>query len=206
MRASSLDWTIFRPSVIFGRDDRFLNMFATLLKLLPVIFLGRPDARFQPVYVEDVAAALVRSLDDRDAYGKTYDLCGPHVYTLRELVALVGELTGHRRPIIGLGDTLSYLQALVLEFLPGKLMTRDNYHSMKVDNVSERAVSVRHRADGARGRGADLARGRVAARALPRLSRACAPRVSNGAAVHGAIHARHRQQSVLVVVAAAVAC
>jgi NADH dehydrogenase len=136
VRASKLDWTIFRPSVIFGREDRFLNMFARLQKLLPVIFLARPRARFQPVYVEDVAAALVASLENRDAYGKTYELVGPRVYTLRELVTLVGNLTGHRRPVIGLGDTLSYLQALVLEFLPGRLMTRDNYHSMQVDNVS----------------------------------------------------------------------
>ena len=137
VRASQLNWTIFRPSVIFGREDRFLNMFARLQKMLPVIFLARPRARFQPVYVEDVAAALVASLDNLDAYGKTYDLAGLRVYTLRELVTLVGNLTAHRRPIIGLGDTLSYLQALVLEFLPGRLMTRDNYRSMQVDNVSE---------------------------------------------------------------------
>jgi uncharacterized protein YbjT (DUF2867 family) len=136
VRASNLDWTIFRPSVIFGRNDRFLNMFAQLLKMLPVMFLARPQARFQPVYVEDVAAALVKSLDDLATYGKTYELCGPRVYTLRELVALVGDITGHRRPIVGLNDALSYLQAFALELLPGKLMTRDNYYSMQVDNVS----------------------------------------------------------------------
>ena len=136
VRAAKLDWTIFRPSVVFGREDRFLNMFARLQKMLPLIFLARPRARFQPVYVEDTAAAVVASLDNRDAYGKTYELAGPRVYTLRELVALVGDLTGQRRPIIGLSDALSYLQALVLEFLPGHLMTRDNFHSMQVDNVS----------------------------------------------------------------------
>ncbi|MBI2224450.1 MAG: complex I NDUFA9 subunit family protein, partial [Betaproteobacteria bacterium] len=136
VRASSLDWTIFRPSVIFGRDDSFLNLFALLLKLAPAMFLASPDARFQPVFVEDVAGAFARSLDDLAAYGKSYDLCGPRVYTLRELVALVGAITGHRRPIIGLNAPLSYLQALVLELLPGKLMTRDNYYSMKIDNVS----------------------------------------------------------------------
>jgi NADH dehydrogenase len=112
-------------------------MLACLQKMLPVIFLARPRARFQPVYVEDVAAALVASLANLDAYGQTYDLCGPRAYTLRELVALVGRLTGHRRPVIGLGDTLSYLQALTLELLPGRLMTRDNYRSMQVDNVSD---------------------------------------------------------------------
>jgi uncharacterized protein YbjT (DUF2867 family) len=138
VRASSLDWTIFRPSVIFGRDDRFLNLFALLLKLAPVMFLASPHARFQPVFVEDVAAALVHSLTDLSTYGKTYDLCGPRVYTLRELVELVGNVTGHRRPIVGLNDALSYLQAFVLELAPVKLMTRDNYYSMKVDNVSSR--------------------------------------------------------------------
>lgn len=136
VRTSTLDWTIFRPSVIFGRDDSFLNLFALLLKRLPVMFLASPNARFQPVFVEDVARAFVHSITDVAAYGKSYDLCGPRVYTLRELVALVGQMTGHRRPIIGLNAALSYLQALAMELLPVKLMTRDNYYSMKVDNVS----------------------------------------------------------------------
>jgi NADH dehydrogenase len=136
VRASNLDWTVFRPSVIFGRDDSFLNLFAMLLKFAPVMFLASPDTRFQPVFVEDVARAFARSLADLAAYRKSYDLCGPTVYTLRELVELVGAITGRRRPIIGLNDALSYLQAFVLELLPVKLMTRDNYYSMKVDSVS----------------------------------------------------------------------
>ena len=136
VRASELDWTIFRPSVVFGRGDRFLNLFAKLLRLFPVMPLGSPDARFQPVFVEDVAAAFLHSLADRGAFGRSYDLCGPKDYKLRELVELVGRITGHRRPIIGLNDTLSKLQAAAMEFAPGKLMTRDNYYSMKVDNVS----------------------------------------------------------------------
>ncbi|MEO7726978.1 MAG: complex I NDUFA9 subunit family protein [Burkholderiales bacterium] len=136
VRNSGLDWTIFRPSVVFGSGDQFLNLFAALLSMMPVVFLGSPDARFQPVFVEDVAAAFVRCLPDDGTFGKTYDLCGPQVYTLRELIRMVGEVTGHRRPVFGLNDTLSYLQALVLELLPGKLLTRDNYLSMKVDNVS----------------------------------------------------------------------
>jgi uncharacterized protein YbjT (DUF2867 family) len=136
VRASDLDWTLFRASVIFGRDDNFLNLFALLLKLAPVMFLPSPNARFQPVFVEDVAAAIVHSLSDPAACGKSYDLCGPKVYRLRELVALVGGISGHRRPIVGLNDTLSYLQALAMELLPVKLMTRDNYCSMKIDSVS----------------------------------------------------------------------
>ena len=140
VRESGLDFTIFRPSVIFGREDRFLNLFATLERLFPVVFLGSPDARFQPVYVGDVALAYAESLTRLDAIGQSYDLVGPKVYTLRELVAYVGEVTGKRRPVFGLGDGLSYLQATVMEYLPGKLLTRDNYRSMKVDNVSSGAL------------------------------------------------------------------
>jgi len=135
VRESPLDWTIFRPSVVFGRGDRFLNMFATLQKMLPLVVLGSPNARFQPAFVEDVATAFARSLNDRETFGRTYDLCGPRTYTLRDLVRLVGTITGHQRPIVGLNDTLSYLQAWMLEHLPFKLLTRDNYRSMKVDNV-----------------------------------------------------------------------
>lgn len=136
VRESQLAWTIFRPSVIFGRDDRFLNMFAQLTQMLPVIFLAKADARFQPVFVQDVAAAIARSIDDADAVGRAYDLAGPRVYSLREMVALVGRLTGHPRPIIRLGDGLSYVQAFMLELLPGGLMSRDNVRSMQVDNVT----------------------------------------------------------------------
>lgn len=137
VRESGLDWTIFRPSVVFGGGDNFLNLFASLLAVLPVVFLASPNARFQPVFVEDVAAAFVRCLDDPAASGKAYDLCGPTVYSLRELVTLVGAVTGHPRPVIGLNDTLSCLQAFSMELLPVKLLTRDNYYSMKVDNVSD---------------------------------------------------------------------
>lgn len=136
---SGLDVTVFRPSVIFGRDDSFLNLFAKLLgmpwPLMPVFPLGSPNARFQPVFVEDVSTAFVHSLEDFDTFGRRYDLCGPKIYTLRELVEFVGAATGHRKPVIGLNDTLSYWQALLMEWLPVKIMTRDNYYSMKVESV-----------------------------------------------------------------------
>lgn len=135
VRGAGLESTIFRPSVIFGRDDAFLNLFAMLVKLAPVLFLACPNARFQPVFVEDVAAVFARSLKDLASIGKSYDLCGPKVYPLRELVEFVARTLGRRRLVIGLNDTLSYLQALALELLPGKLMTRDNYYSMKTDSV-----------------------------------------------------------------------
>lgn len=143
VRESGLAWTMFRPSVIFGRGDGFLNLFARLLRLAPVLPLACPGARFQPVFVEDVAAAFVKSLADLGSVGKSHDLCGPRVYTLRELVEYVGVVTGRTRPIVGLSDSLSYLQAFSMELFPIKqvlgaldmLMTRDNYYSMQVDSV-----------------------------------------------------------------------
>lgn len=137
VRESGLDFTIFRPSVIFGPDDSFLNMFACLLRALPVIALASPGARFQPVYVDDVAAAFVRALPDMKTFGQSYALCGPQRYTLRELVAYVGRITGRQRPILGLNRALSYCQAYAMEWLPVKLMTRDNLRSMEVDSVSD---------------------------------------------------------------------
>jgi uncharacterized protein YbjT (DUF2867 family) len=134
--------SVFRPSVIFGREDNFLNLFAKLLKYFPVLFLGSPQARFQPVFVEDVARAIVFSLDRLETFGKSYDLCGPKVYTLRELVEYVAQVTGQRRRIIGLSDSLSYLQAWAMELLPQVMrkelpLTRDSYYSMKVDSVCD---------------------------------------------------------------------
>lgn len=126
--------TIFQPSVIFGRGDSFLTLFAGLLKIAPFVPLACPEARFQPVWVEDVVSAIVASLARPESKGQTYQLCGPRVYTLRELVAYTGWLSGHPRPIIGLPRALSYLQALLMEFVGG-LMTRDNVRSMQTPNV-----------------------------------------------------------------------
>jgi len=127
--------TVFRPSVIFGRGDGFINLFAKLAKLMPVIALAKPDAKFQPIWVEDVAQAFVSSLENIDTYGKQYDLGGPRIYSLKELVQFVVFLLGKKRKIVGLNDKLSYLQAYALEKMPIKLMTRDNIYSMEVDSV-----------------------------------------------------------------------
>lgn len=134
--------TIFRPSVVFGDNDRFLNMFASLQRVLPVMLLARADAKFQPVWVEDVARAFVIALQEKRAIGKVYELAGPKIYTLRELVRLAGEYAGHRRPVIGLPDAFARVQAFFLEHLPGgPLMSRDNLDSMKVDNVRHSALA-----------------------------------------------------------------
>ena len=129
--------TSFRPSVIFGPGDSFINRFAGLVKMSPGIFpLTCPNARFAPVYVGDVVDAFLRALEDRGSFNQRYDLCGPHVYSLREIVTYVARVSGHRRLIIGLPDGLSKLVALLSEYLlPGKFFSLDNYHSLKVDSV-----------------------------------------------------------------------
>ncbi len=133
--ASGLDWTIFEASVIFGREDRFLNLFASLMRHLPVMPLARAHTRFQPVYVGDVAHCVAHALADDATIGQRYPLCGPDVYTLRELVAYVGRLTGHERPIVELPEWAGRLQARFLELMPGTPMSRDNLASMEVDSV-----------------------------------------------------------------------
>jgi NADH dehydrogenase len=136
IRASSLEWTIFQPSVIFGAGDSFLNRFASLLASVPFVMpLARPGARFQPVWVDDVIEALVRCLRTSASNGQTYQLGGPQVFTLREIVALVAKLTGRRRWIIGLPDFISRFQGFVMDFVPGRPFSSDNYRSLTVDSV-----------------------------------------------------------------------
>ena len=136
LRAAELDLTVLRPSVIFGERDRFLNLFAELQSIFPVLPLAGASARFQPVWVDDVATAIARSVDDVSTSGLTIECCGPRVYTLQELVALAGDWSGSPRPVLPLPAALGKLQALVLELLPGKtLMSRDNLDSMRVANV-----------------------------------------------------------------------
>ena len=129
--------TIFRPSVIFGQGDSFLNRFAALIKLFPVLPLASAESRFQPVFVEDVARVFTDSLDRRERFGRSYDVCGPRIYTLLELVQTTASIMQLKRVIFGLSPSLSRLQATLLELMPGKPMTRDNLRSMEVDNVCD---------------------------------------------------------------------
>jgi NADH dehydrogenase len=133
---ASVAATIFRPSVVFGPEDNFLNMFARLQRHLPLVPLAGADARFQPVYVGDVADAFVHALSNPATRRRTVELGGPGIYTLAELVRLAGRYSGHERPVFKLPDALARLQAMFFELLPGTpLITRDNLDSMKTDNV-----------------------------------------------------------------------
>ena len=142
LQAAGLDLTLLRPSVIFGAEDRFLNVFAKLQRIFPVIPLAGAATRFQPVWVEDVATAILKCLQDRDTISQTINLCGPDIFTLKALVQLAGRLSGvnhgQGRPVISLPLSLGRMQAALMSLAPGEpLMSRDNLDSMAVDNVSD---------------------------------------------------------------------
>jgi NADH dehydrogenase len=131
-----LRFTIFQPSVIFGPGDDFVNRFARLLRALPLAFpLARPGARFEPVWVGDVVAAILRALADEATAGETYELGGPDVLTLAEIVAMVRDRLRLSRAIIGIPDFAARLQAAIFDFVPGKPFSTDNYRSLTVDSV-----------------------------------------------------------------------
>lgn len=139
LRKGALALTVFRPSVIFGSEDNFLNQFAALLRRLPVLALACGNSKLQPVYVEDVARAFVSSLENPATVGQTYAMCGPRVYTLQQLMQYVDELQQRQRWIFTLGKRASYYQAWLLEKLPGKLMTRDDYYALLGNSVCDDA-------------------------------------------------------------------
>ena len=133
--------TIFRPSVVFGPGDKFLNVFARMQRFLPFVPLAGASTNFQPVYVCDVAEAFTHALHDPKTMHLVYELGGPNIYTLAELVRLAGRYAGHERPVLELPPALAYPLAALLELLPGTpLMSRDNLDSMKVDNVVDPAI------------------------------------------------------------------
>ncbi|MES2320479.1 MAG: complex I NDUFA9 subunit family protein [Pseudomonadota bacterium] len=135
--------TIFRPSVVFGEGDHFLCTFARLQKWLPFVPLAGAEADFQPVYVGDVAQAFVNALGDLKTRHLRFELGGPRIYSLAELVRLAGRYAHHRRPVFGIPDGLARLQARICELLPGEpLLSRDNLESMKVDNVVDPAIQA----------------------------------------------------------------
>ena len=145
LQAAGLDLTVLRPSVIFGAEDRFLNLFADLQHVAPLMPLAGSGTRFQPVWVVDVAAAIVRCLQDRRSIGQTYEATGPETFTLGELVRRSGQWagvnSGKGRAVIALPRWVGWLQALGMEMLPGEpLMSRDNLASMQVDKIGRAHV------------------------------------------------------------------
>lgn len=138
----NIDLTILRPSVVFGADDQFMNLFARLQKFAPVVPLATPHARFQPIDVRDLANAIANCLDNPATIGKNYECVGPDVLTLYELVHWAGVYAGCPRPIIPLPDSAAWMQAWIMENLPGKpLMSRDNLASASVPNVGSAPMS-----------------------------------------------------------------
>jgi NADH dehydrogenase len=142
LRDAGLDLTLFRPSVIFGRGDSFLTLFARMAMIAPFFPLAGAEARFQPVWVEDVAAAVADSLSRSDSIGARYDLCGPTQYSLRQLVSYAASVSGHPRAVIGLPHGIAWLQAWAMEFIPNGPMTRDNIRSMQVASVCDAGCAL----------------------------------------------------------------
>ena len=142
LREAGLDLTIFRPSVIFGAGDSFLGLFARMARIAPFFPLACPQARFQPVWVGDVAATVVDGLLRAQSIGACYDLCGPTQYELADLVRYATRAAGRPRPVIGLPDVVAWLQAWAMEFLPGGPMTRDNIRSMRVPSTCEAGCTL----------------------------------------------------------------
>jgi NADH dehydrogenase len=136
-RESGLAVTILRPSVIFGSEDRFTNLFASLMRALPALPLAGAEARFQPVWVDDVADAVLASIERPELAGRVIDCAGPEVLTLAEIVHRVGAMAGCRRPVLPLPDGIARLQAALMALLPGEPpMSRDNLLSMRVPSVA----------------------------------------------------------------------
>ena len=135
VKASGLDWTIFQPSVIFGPGDGLFARFADLLKLAPVLPLARAGAKFAPVHVGDVAEAFVRALTRPASIGQTYELYGPDVLTLKQIVQYTAQCMGLRRAVLALPDALGRIQAALMDFMPGKPFSTDNFLSLQVDSV-----------------------------------------------------------------------
>ena len=148
LQQAGLDLTLLQPSVIFGADDKFLNLFAQLQQIAPAVPLAGASTRFQPVWVEDVASAVAHCVMDAKTQGHTYEICGPEIWTLKELVQKSGQWAGVKggrgRWVFGIPHTLAWLQAFLMELAPGQpLMSRDNLRSMQVDNISSgKALSL----------------------------------------------------------------
>ncbi len=127
--------TILRPSIVFGAEDRFFNRFAAMAQMLPVMPVIAGDTRFQPVFVSDVADAVMAGLARAQTAGALFELGGPRVWTFREILAYILQETQRRRPMLTVPMELARLQARIAELLPGKPFTRDQLLMLQRDNV-----------------------------------------------------------------------
>jgi len=136
VRAAFADAVILRPSIVFGPEDDFFNRFGALARMLPFLpLIGGGATKFQPVFVGDVAAAIVHALSDPGACGRTFELGGPTVYTFKELMQFVLRETCRRRLLVPMSFFLATIQALFLQFLPKPLLTPDQVILLKSDNI-----------------------------------------------------------------------
>jgi uncharacterized protein YbjT (DUF2867 family) len=135
VKASTLAWTIFQSSVIFGPGDGLFARFGSLLRIAPVLPLARAQCRFAPVYLGDVVEAIARALADPASVGQTYELFGPEVFTLADIVRMTARQLGLRRFVLPLPDVLGRLQAFAFDFIPGKPFSSDNFRSLLTDSI-----------------------------------------------------------------------
>ena len=135
VRAAFPQATILRPSIVFGPEDRFFNRFAGIAQMAPVMPVICGDTKFQPVYVGDVADAVMAALTRPETAGKTFELGGPIVWTFRELLAYILQQTERPRPMVNIPPGLARLQARLLELLPNPMLTRDQLLILARDNV-----------------------------------------------------------------------
>ena len=129
-------WTIFKPSIIFGPKDKFINLFYKMVKYLPMILLISPSAKFQPIYVHDVVEIITKSVNDKKTFNKSYELGGPNIYSFFEIIKLIALYQKRRVWILPLSNKLSYIMVRIIECLPLKIITRDNLKSMSLDNTT----------------------------------------------------------------------
>lgn len=130
-------WTIIKPSIIFGEQDKFINLFSYMVKYLPIILLISPYSKFQPIFVKDVVEILIKSIDDRKTYNKTFNIGGPNVYSFLEIIKLIAFSQKRKIWVLPLTKKISYFMVRCIEFLPFKIITRDNLASMSIDNVTK---------------------------------------------------------------------
>ncbi|MBS0381564.1 MAG: complex I NDUFA9 subunit family protein [Proteobacteria bacterium] len=135
VRNSGMEWTIYRPSVVYGPDDGLVFRFLKLLQMGPLLPLAQPHAKFAPAWVGDVAQAIGRCLADRSSIGRIFELYGPDTLELVQIVRMIRDTAGLKRVVLPLPALLGHLQAWTAELIPGKPFSRDNFHSLGVDSV-----------------------------------------------------------------------